>query len=184
MVLGATAKGFGPDWCRGVPEVGQSQGTPWDPLCPPASPPRTRSSLGIPALSRDGGVQLNIKVGGARLIIGNGGAQLIIRVGGARLIIGVGGPQSIIRVGGVQLIIRIGGAQLIISRRHCYSSGSSEGGSALWSGSISVLISTRRGEETWLFLCFNIFQPSPGHCCRHRLLGSSNTPRRGCGRRS
>lgn len=36
----------------------------------------------------------------------------------------------------------------------------------------------------WLFLCFKIFQQSPGHCCRRRLLGSSDTPRRGDGSRS
>lgn len=129
MVLGAVGKNPGPGWCRGDPGGGQrwrnQPAAPWDPL----HPPWTRSCWGSPALSRVGGAQLNIKVGGARLIIGVARAQLIIGVGG------------------VQFIIKVGGAQLIISRSHCYSSSDSEGSSALQRGSISVLISTRRGGE-------------------------------------
>lgn len=113
-------------------------------LCAPQHLPQT--SWGSPALSGSGGAQLIIGAGGAQLIIGVGGAVNYQDWRGSGNYWGWRGSVNYWGWRGL-IHYRVGGAQLIISRSHCYSSGGGEGGSALRSGSISVLISMKRGGE-------------------------------------
>lgn len=115
-------------------------------LCAPQHLPQTSSCWGSPALSRSGGAQLIIGAGGARLIIGVGGAVNYQDWRGSANYWSWRGSVDYWGWRG-SIHYRVGGAQLIISRSHCYSGGGSEGGSALRSSSISVLISMRRGGE-------------------------------------
>lgn len=115
-------------------------------LCAPQHLPQTSSCWGSPALSRSGGAQVIIGAGGARLIIGVGGAVNYQDWRGSANYWSWRGSVDYWGWRG-SIHYRVGGAQLIISHSHCYSGGGSEGGSALRSSSISVLISMRRGGE-------------------------------------
>jgi len=69
MGLGAIGKELGPSWCRTGPGGGQSWGNrpaaPWDPLCPPASPP-DKEPLGQP--SPEQGLEGSSKISGLEVL--------------------------------------------------------------------------------------------------------------------